>query len=41
MIAPYDIFKCLAYDSTAKDEWKVTWHDPKLDIVDVYVLPKK
>jgi hypothetical protein len=24
MIAPYDIFKCLAYDWTAKDEWKVT-----------------
>jgi len=24
MITPYDIFKCLAYDWTAKDEWMVT-----------------
>ena len=28
-----NIFNCLAYDWTVKDEWKVTWHDPKQDVV--------
>ena len=25
----------LSYDWTVKDEWKVTWHDPKQDVVSV------
>jgi len=25
-----NIFNCLAYDWSIKDEWKVTWHDPKM-----------
>jgi hypothetical protein len=27
-----NMFNCFEYDWTVKDEWKVTWHDPKLDV---------
>ena len=40
-----NIFKCLAYDWTVKDEWKVTWYDPKWNVARWYyryiVKPKK
>ena len=28
-----NIYICLAYDLTVRDEWQVTWHDFKQDIV--------
>ena len=32
-----DVFNCLAYDWTTKDEWKIIWNAPKQDIVKMLV----
>jgi hypothetical protein len=36
-----NIFNCLVDDRTVKEEWKVTWYDPKWDFVRCCVSLKK